>query len=290
MMSNAHSLARLPVLVGVALLSIHCTDSVGPDRQVHPLAATTAAGGGIQLDQWNAAMGSQTNPLMIIKGFNPTNPHAGDAIIATFFWFGAPGGVAGNIIDSVTDVLTTSPYTPVGNKYNLVEFISNGTVSMATYVATDVQNFPDAGVDPSRILAVKADLKVPVADGGVLLSAWIGVDGISTQALGQHHSLSGSGTPYPLNGPTTADPGEISVNPGALAYGVSMSSPAAGVTGPAGWTNIATPSDLFMSGDGEFDAQFTVSSTGGSAHPTWSWFFTAPGSWLATALSLNAGP
>src|SRR2546426_3898715 len=37
----------------------------------------------------------------IIKGFNPTNPHLGDAIIATFFWLGST-----NIIDSVTDHLT----------------------------------------------------------------------------------------------------------------------------------------------------------------------------------------
>jgi hypothetical protein len=293
-------LAGVPVLVGAALFSIHCTDAAGPDRPVsRPLAATTAAGGGgIQLDQWNGTFNENslnpptcfgTNPC-IVKGFNTQNPHVGDAIVATFFWVGTPGGVTGNIITSVTDVLTTSPFTPVGNKYDLVEFVSNGSISMATYVATNVQGFPDAGTAPSQILAVKADFMVPIADGGVLLSAWIGVAGISTQALGQHHSASGLGTPYLLTGPTTADPGAISVNAGALAYGVSMVAPPAGFNGPAGWTSIAAQSDQFMKGDGEFNAQFTVSSSGGSVDPQWSWFFTQPGSWLATALALNAAP
>src|SRR5207249_8126872 len=123
-------LARVTILVGAALLSLHCADSAGPDqRMARPLAATAAApGGGIQLDQWNGTMGPQTNPMEYIKGFNPTNPHVGDAIIATFFWFGAPGGVTGNIIESVTDVLTDPSHTPVGNKYELVEFVNHGTI------------------------------------------------------------------------------------------------------------------------------------------------------------------
>ena len=291
--------ARVPILVGAALFTVHCTDAAGPDRPVsRPLAAADAASGGIQLDQWNGTFNENslnpptcysTNPC-IVKGFNPQNPHVGDAIVATFFWVGTPGGVTGNIITSVTDVLTTSPFTLVGNKYDLVEFVSNGSISMATYVATNVQGFPDAGTDPSQILAVKADLAVPIMDGGVLLSAWIGVAGVSTQALGQHRSASGLGTPFLLTGPTTADPGAIPVNAGALAYGVSMVAPPASFNGPAGWTDIGGQSDPFMAGDGEFDAQFTVSSTGGSADPQWSWFFTASGSWLASVLALNAAP
>ncbi|HMG18865.1 MAG TPA: hypothetical protein VK573_09085, partial [Gemmatimonadales bacterium] len=290
-MSKGRTLARMPVLVGAALLSIYCTDAAGPERQVpRPVASHTGSGGGIQLDQWNGTIGNQANPMMIIKGFNPTNPHVGDAIVATFFWFGTPGGVTGNIIESVTDVLTTAPFTPVGNTYELVEFVSNGNVSMATYVATNVQGFPDAGEDVSQILAVKADLTVPVPDAGVLLSAWVGVAGVSAQAIGQHRSASGTGTPHPLTGPTTAAPGAISVNAGALAYGISMSSPPAGVDGPAGWSSIAGLSDLFMASDGRYDARFTVSPSGGTADPQWSWFFTAPGSWLATVLALNATP
>ena len=290
-MMKGCTLVRVSLLVGAALLSDHCTDAAGPGRQVpRPLAASAAAGSGIQLDQWNGTF-NETNTATIIKGFNPTNPHVGDAIVATFFWFGTPGGVTGNIIASVSDVLTTSPFTPVGNKYDLVEFVTHGNISMATYVATNVQNFPDAGTDPSQILAVKADLTVPVPDGGVLLSAWVGVAGVSTDALGEHRSASGIGAPDVVTGaPTTADPGAISVNAGALAYGVSMVSPPGGLNGPPGWTVIATPSDLFMKGDGEYDARFTISSDGGSADPTWNWFFPAPGSWLATVLALNAAP
>jgi len=228
--------------------------------------------------------------MVIVKGFNPTNPHLGDAIIATFFWFGAPGGVTGNIIESVDDVLTTVPFTPVGNRYELVEFTTNGSISMATYLATNVQGFPDAGTDPNQILAVRAQLRVPVADHGVLLSAWLGVAGDMAQALGEHRSNSATAIPDPLGGPITADPGAIPVNAGALAYGVSLVAPPAAVQGPAGWTRIANLSDAFMSSDGEYDARFTVSPTGGAAHPQWNWFFTTPGSWTATVLALNPAP
>src|SRR5229473_6678789 len=104
---------------------------------------------------------------MLIKGFNPTNPHLGDAIVATFLWLGST-----NIIDSVTDVLTTTPYSPVGNKYTLVGYVTAGGVSMATYVATNAQNFPDAYSDPAGtyILAVRANLSDSVADGGEMVS------------------------------------------------------------------------------------------------------------------------
>lgn len=283
-------LARMPVLVAAALFGTHCTDATGPDRQpLRPLAATVATGG-IHLDQSNATFGNQSDPLVIVKGFNPTNPHVGDAIVATFFWFGAPGGVSGNIIESVTDVLTTNPFTPVGNTYNLVEFVTNGSISMATYVATNVQGFPDAGTDPSQILAVKATLRAPIVDPGILISAWLGVDGVATQALGEHKSGSGTGTPAVLSGATIADPGAISLNAGALAYGVSLESPPAGLDQPAGWTAILTPTDAFMKGDGEFNAQFTVSSSGGTIDPQWSWFFPSTGTWLATVLALNAAP
>ena len=64
-MWNGSTLARVPVLVGAALLSMYCTDAAGPARRVpHPLAAT-AAEGGIQLDQWNGTTGGQTDPTVI---------------------------------------------------------------------------------------------------------------------------------------------------------------------------------------------------------------------------------
>ena len=285
------TIARVPVLVGAALLTIQCTDTAGPDRDAPRPFAQVEPGSGIQLDQQNGLFRTTLNPdeaVIIIKGFNPTNPHVGDAILATFFWFGAPGGLTGNIIDSVTDVLTTTPYTPVGNKYELVEFVSDGTISMATYLATNVQNFPDAGTADNEILAVKADLKVPVTDGGIAITAWIGVANTISQALGEHRSASG---PASLLTPTIADPGAIFLNAGALAYGVSLVSPPAGLEAtPSGWTQIGTGGDLLLKDDAEYDARFTVSSTGGSTDPQWSWSFAGPGSWLATVLALNPAP
>ena len=275
---------RYSLVAAATLLSMQCAEAPTLPRT----SASVTAGGGIQLDQWNADMGNQTNPQIIIKGFNPTNPRVGDAIVATFFWFGAPGGVTGNIIESVEDVLTTNPYTPVGNTYQLVELVTNGSVSMATYVATNVQNFPDAGTDGSTILAVKANLKVPAANTGLLISAWTGV--ASANALGEHRSASGSGSSYVTGAATAATTGAISVNPGALAYAVGLSSPAAGYDGTTGWTSIGSPSDVLMRGDGSYDAQFTVSGTGGSTQPSWLWYFLTPGTWLGSVLSLNPAP
>ena len=268
------------MLLVATALSVACSESVSPPVTPLSLATTGAPGGGITLDQWNGTLSQ--NGTMIIKGFNPTSPQVGDAIVATFFWLGSS-----NTIDSVTDVLTTSPYTPVGNKYELVEYVTAGGISMATYVAINVQNFPSGYNDPSQeqILAVRANFSVPVVDGGVLLSAWKGVSFVSAQALGAHRSASGSGM-----GPTVAAPGSFAVNAGALVYGVTLSNGLAGLTTPTGFTNIATMSDLFMKSDGEYDAQYTVSPTGGTANPEWTWHYTLPGSWLATGLSLNAAP
>jgi len=108
------------------------------------------------------------------------------------------------------------------------------------------------------------------------------VSGISAEALGAHRSATGSGM-----GPTVAAPGAISVNAGALAYGISITNGLAGLTTPTGYTNIATMSDLFMKTDGEYDAQYTVSPTGGTTNPEWTWHYTLPSSWLATVLALN---
>jgi len=214
---------------------------------------------------------------MIIKGFNPTNPHHGDAVVATFFWLGST-----NIIDSVTDVLTTGPYTPVGNKYNLVEYVTAGGISMATYVATNVQGFPDAYAVPGgdSILAVRANLSDSVVDGGIMMKAYSGVYPIYAQALplGGHLSASGSGS-----APTTADPGSVTVGAGSLAYGVSMSSALVGVFTPPLWNKITTMSDTRMVVDGEE----LVPATTGPVDPQWSWQFNGPGTWLASVLTLN---
>ena len=215
---------------------------------------------------------------MLIKGFNPTNPHNGDAIIATFFWLGST-----NIIDSVTDVLTTGgAYTPVHNTYTLVDYVTAGGVSMATYVATNVQNFPDGyqRLAQDSILAVWAHLSQPVTDGGVLLSAWNGANGVLT--LDQHSAASGSGT-----GETPAAPGAITVETGALAYGVTLSG-LFGLGPPTGFAPVIQMSDGSIKGDGQFGVQAST----GSVDPHWSWFFdSATHSWVASVLALKpTGP
>src|SRR5881392_4036203 len=113
-MRTQTTITNLSVFLATALLATACSESAGPAGsepvgspnkpfQWTPSFATVANGSsGIALDQQNGTL--------VIKGFNPTNPHRGDAIVATFFWVGST-----NIIDSVVDVLTTAPtYTPVG--------------------------------------------------------------------------------------------------------------------------------------------------------------------------------
>src|SRR5204862_6685712 len=104
-------------------------------------------------------------------------------------------------------------------------------------------------------------------------------------ALGEDRHASGSGT-----GVTVADPGEITVNAGALAYGVSLANAVVGLdTPPSPWTILMTQGDMFMKGDGEYDAEFTVADAGGTVDPRWAWHFSdlVPGTWLASVLALN---
>ena len=277
---------RIAALLGASLLVVGCTESLDPGRRaVSAPRFATAAADPIALDQLNGTFGERGTQLR--KGFNPTNPHNGDAIIATFFWIDPTGGLlgGGNIITEVNDSLADGT-TRVGNTYTLVDFVTAGNVAMATYVATNVQNFPE-GTFPTgeNVLLVSATLSAPVADGGVLLSAWTGVAPDLAAALGQRRHASGSGT-----GVTVADPGEITVNAGALAYGVSLVNGLFGLdTPPSPWTTIMTQGDLFMKGDGEYDAEFTVADAGGTVDPRWGWHFSdlVPGTWLASVLALT---
>ncbi len=272
-MTNPTWLAGVPHVLAGALLAAGCGDVVSPARH-GPVAAAVgaAAATGIVLDQLNGSLSE--NGRMLIKGFNPTNPHHGDTIIATFFWLGST-----NIIDSVTDVLTTTPYTPVGNTYNLVDYVTAGGVSMATYVATNVQNFPDPNTSDAQVLAVRANLSDSVVDGGVLISAWSGVAGTYAQALGNHSFGSGSGSSYP----TVADPGPIAVNAGALVYGVTMSSALVGRDPPTGFGTFAIQSDTKMVDE----ADTAVQASAGTVDPRWNWYFNSPSTWLASVLALN---
>ena len=87
---------------------------------------------------------------LLLTRFGPRNPHLGDAIVATFFWRGST-----NVITSVTDRLSDG--TPVGNNYTPVEYVTAGGISMATYLATNVQNYPE-GTFPGgeKLLVVQA--------------------------------------------------------------------------------------------------------------------------------------
>ena len=240
----------------------------GPRAPVLDVAAT----GAITLDQYNGKLGETTT---IWQDFRPTNPHHGDAVVVTFYWVGST-----NIITRVYDHLSDAAWTPVGNTYTLVEYVTDGVLSMATYVATDVQNFPE-GTFPNgdQNLVVHADLASPIQDGGITISAFTGVTSVTAQALGAHQSATGSGNSYP----TVADAGVLPVDAGALAYGVTMSHNGRAAEVPAGFTSISQMSSAAM----WTEADYAVQGSAGSIHPQWNWYFDSPGTWTATALVLR---
>jgi hypothetical protein len=236
-----------------------------------------AGSAGIRLDQMAGTL-AESGPH-IGKGFD-ANPHHGDAIVATFFWSGP------NTITTVTDHLCDTEIqpsgyegTPVGNTYTLVESATAGGISMATYVATNVQNYPDPNPTPTTALCVHAIFAQPVRDGGVLLSAWSGVSTTAAVALGQHTSGAGIGATTP----TVADPGAVAMGAGSLAYGVSMSNALVGADAPAEFTTLAVQSDSFFIDE----ANYLLSSTARTVQPQWGWYFTQPSAWLASVLVLN---
>ncbi len=265
------------VLIGAAVLAAACKDAVNPPEQGGPgTPLFSYSANGITKNQVNGSTGYQGR--MIFKGFNNTNPHHGDAIVATFFWLGST-----NIIDSVVDVLTTNPFTPVGNQYHLVEYVTSGGYSMATYVATNVQNFPDPNTDPGHgdILAVGAYLSDSIADGGVSISSWTGAEDNFAVALGNHSSSSGSGS-----GTTTAQAGPIAVDADALVFTVTMSGSFNGGP-PQGYSSIGVGSDASI----RDDQAYAVQASAGTVNPVWTWFFDNQSRpWLATTFALKRAP
>src|SRR6267143_570859 len=256
-------------LLVFGLFAISCTESVGPERGRF-IPGFSYSANGVTLSRSVGTSGQNTQ--LLIKGFNPSNPHHGDAIVATFFW---PGNTF--IIDSVVDVVTTNPYTPVGNKYTLVEYIQAGGYSMATYVATNVQNFPDPNTDGGQVIAVGAYLSQPVSDGALTLAAFSGLDDNFAIALGAHNSKSGSGS-----SPMFAHADPIAVNAGAVAYTVTM----------AGLWGLDPPQSFNRIGPGsgsstKNDAAYAVQSSAVTVDPQWSWFFNSADTWLVTTLALN---
>src|SRR5882762_1131906 len=209
----------------VLFLAVACTGDVGgPERPkigIPELSAVSAPpGGGL----------TQERVATLVAVFNP-NPHRGDAIIATFLWMDS----STITITSVTDRLDDGSLP--GNSYTLVELIQSGGISMATYVATNAQNFPDAST--SNRLIVQANLSSAVQDGGGVVTAWSGVQAVQAQAVGPHRSAAGSGSTT-----TTASPGQaIAVPANGVAYAITMANGLVQVDPPP-------PSDFLFIGQG----------------------------------------
>ena len=263
-------------ILAVLVLVAACRDGVSPDSDSSASHVAPLQGSVISLDQQNDVFEwdpSGPDGTHIGKGFDPRNPHLGDAIVATFFWRGST-----NTVVEVTDHLSDANHTPVGNTYTLVEYVTAGGLSMATYVATNVQGFSDADTTYDKILAVHAIFSDHVT-GGVKLSAWRGVSAVTAQALAAHRSASGVGT-----GVTGAGPGAIPLDSGSLAYAVTMSG-LAGFDRPADFTQISTGSDTSIVQDGEY----AISGDGTPLDPQWSWHFndSPQSTWLATVLALR---
>src|SRR5213594_1015389 len=274
-MSRANTIAaHAGLLLAAALFAASCGESVGPQR-LRPPELATAVGAGIVLDQFTGVLGETGDTIG--QGFNPTNPRRGDAIVATFFWAGST-----NTITKVRDHLSDADQTPVGNTYTLVEYVTVGGISMATFVATNVQGFPDPNPDPQTVLNVDAIFSAPVTHAGVMLSAWTGIAGVSADALGAHRSASGTSTTTAV-----ADPGTIPIDAGALAYAVTMSDNIlVGHEPPVGFTNLAVQSDDLVVDE----TDYAVQASAGSVDPQWTWYFDSPSSpsnWLGTVLALN---
>ena len=270
---------RLLAIAVLAMLgTAACTDAVSPTSHVPGAAfsATLAAATPITLDQ-SSGLANDAEPFgqgqtHIGKGFNP-NPHLGDAIVATFYWRDTT-----NTIIAVTDHLCDVTATPVGNTYTLVDYVTAGGYSMATYLATNVQGFSETPTTGDQMLCVHAILSDSVTEGGMMMSAYRGVNPVLAWALAGHHAATGSASTT-----TVADAGALTVGAGALAYGITLANGVAGTDPPPGYTNITNVSDTLIKADGEYE----VLPGGGSADARWNWYFTAPHAWLASALALN---
>ena len=240
---------------------------------MHPSFAA-ASGSGITLDQSEAAVNIgvpwAAGGTHVGKEFD-ANPHLGDAIVATFVWRGTS-----NTITNVTDHLEDG--TPVGNTYALVDYVTSGGWSMATYVATNVRNFPDPAPNPDKQLAVHAIFSDDITDAGEMITAYNGVSPVFSSALGAHRIASGTGSTT-----TIADPGAISVTAGALAYGFTFASAPADLTDAPGFAPITA---VWNSTD-KIEGQYAVASADGSEDPQWTWSFQNPTTWFASVMALN---
>ena len=263
------------MLLAVTFVAPACHDAAGP-RQTALRFSAAATSTGITLDQTTGIVPDgeawPAGGTHVGKDF-PTSPHLGDAIVATFFWRGTT-----NTITSVSDHFCDVNSTPIGNTYTLVEYVTGGGYSMATYVATNVQGFPVPATTDDQKLCVHALFSNSFTEGGMILSAYQGVNTVTASALGAHHSATGTGSTT-----TVADPGAIAIGAGALAYGVTLANIAAGTDPPVGFANVQEAEDNAEKADGEYE----IVSVTGTVDPTWTWYFTSSHTWLATALALN---
>jgi hypothetical protein len=279
-MDTRNSFIRLTALVAAAVFVAGCQpDTLAPKGGMPRISAASVApvapGTAITLDRQVGTL-NERDTTVLAKGFNGGDPQLGDAIVATIFWQGD------NTITSVTDFKTDVPRTPVGNTFRLVEYVSSGGISMATYVATNIQGFVP-NQDPAVVYAVQAKFALPVTDGGLLLSAYSGVDGVSSQPVEASRSGSGTAATNAFVGP-----GAIAVGTGALAYGVTMSNDRVGRDPPAGYTR--TPDGVVSDSVIVAEGDYMIASAAGTTNPQWMWAFDAPSTWLTSAISLNPAP
>src|SRR5687768_5163333 len=114
------------MLVAVGLVAASCTETAAPGIGQGNGPLFSYSQNGITLNQ---CIGTQAQSgTLLIKGFNTDgicstgSPKHGDAVIATFYWVGST-----NIIDSVADVMTDSPYSHIeGNTFHLVKYVTAG--------------------------------------------------------------------------------------------------------------------------------------------------------------------
>ncbi len=283
-------------LLMAALFAAACSDAAGPAPKRPgaggPLFSFSPNGIG-QSGTANGALGETGDSLA--KGFDPKNPHHGDAVIATVFWLGQI-----NIVDSVVDFVASTPNTRVGNTYHQIDYVTAGGYSMATFVATNIQNFPDSSSVSGQILAVRAFMHQRVVDGGIKISAWSGIEDNFAAALRDVAHASGTDT----GGNIPAHTRPIAVNAGGIVYTATMG--ALDTTGAMLFTGVSAPGTPFgrLHCVGGFDcgrssdkyiledAEYAVLASAGTVDPQWTWMYggTAARPWLVTTFSLNAAP
>lgn len=267
-------MSKLTFLLALAVLTAGCGDSLSPSHMPASFAAVGGATSSITLDQSEAAVNIgvpwAAGGTHVGKEFD-ANPHLGDAVVATFVWRGTS-----NTITTVTDHLEDG--TPVGNTYTLVDYVTSGGWSMATYVATNVGNFPDPAPTPDKNLAVHAIFSDTITDGGEMITAYRGVSLLLATAVGAHRFATGMGSTS-----TIADPGAIALDAGALAYGFTMATAPADLTDAPGFSPITA----VWNSTNKMEGQYTVASATGPVDPQWTWSFQSPTTWFASVMALN---